>query len=90
MPRILIDPKYSMDTETREIVNLRTNQPIVATEPRMLFRARDACTIAMLETYYNTCKLHGCNPEHLQSIQDRLHEFRMWQRANSYQVKIPD
>jgi hypothetical protein len=88
--RITIDPKYQIDTLTKEVVNTRTGNAIPADEPRMLFRARDACTITMLETYYSACQLHGCSQEHLNSIQDRIHEFRMYQRAHAGQVKIPD
>jgi hypothetical protein len=88
--RITIDPKYQVDTLTKEVVNTRTGNAIPADEPRMLFRARDACTITALEIYYSACQSHGCNQEHLKSIRDRIHEFLMWQRAHADQVKIPD
>jgi hypothetical protein len=88
--QIALDPKYAVDVTSKEVVNQRTGHPIPVSEPRMLFRAKDACVVEMLERYWEACSTRGATKEHLQSIDDRIHEFRMWQRAHAGQVKIPD
>lgn len=90
MPRFVIDPKYSFNTETRSVENSRTELSIPHDEPRILFRARDISTVRMLESYRSECVRQGCTVLHLQSIDERIAEFRMWQRAHANQVKKPD
>jgi hypothetical protein len=90
VPKYQLDPKYHFNTETRSVENTRTGIAIPQNEPVMLFRATDAALVPMLEAYFSECTRLAAPQSHLQSIMERIHEIRMWQRAHADKVKRPD
>ena len=59
-------------------------------EDYIIFRAKDKCVPAMLDAYYNECKIWGADPFHLgiiRQLKDRVCEF---QYNNPEKCKVPD
>lgn len=88
--KYILDPKYRFNVETRQIENSKTERAIPTTEPIIILRAQDKCTVAALDEYFARCCEANASKEHLQSIRERINEFRIWQRANYDKVKTPD
>jgi hypothetical protein len=80
------EPKYVIDTETGQLVNRATGNPIPADEPVIVFRAQDAQVPYMLCRYIMLCK----DVNHRFAASIRLAEILEWQVANPLRVKEPD
>lgn len=85
-----LEPKYQLNASTGEIVNSHNGKPIPEDEPIIILRAQDDCVLNGLEHYYRMCESRNAPTKHLESIRERINEFRMWQRANHDKVKVPD
>jgi hypothetical protein len=57
-------------------------------EPVIVFRARDALTIGLLNTYYVMCRAAGSPQRHLDLVDTTTREFIEWQMAHG--SRIPD
>lgn len=80
------EPKYLIDTDTGQLVNRVSGNPIPADEPVIVFRAQDANLSLVLTSYIATCKI----PEHKLAAAVRLMEVLEWQMHNPLRVKEPD
>lgn len=63
---------------------------IPADEPVIVFRARDAMTIPLLEQYRDLCSRAGSPQRHLDLIEGTRNQFLGWQAGNPSQVRVPD
>jgi hypothetical protein len=86
LTKILGEPKYVLDTETGQLVNRVSGNPIPTDEPVIVFRAQDALLPDMLASYITRCT----DREHKLAAAIRLAEILDWQASNPLRVKQPD
>ena len=79
------EPKYSV-TQSGQLVNRQSGNPIPEDEPVIIFRAQDANLPYVLCRYIMLCK----DPMHRYAASLRLAEICQWQAQNKLRVKEPD
>lgn len=59
--------------------------------PVFVFIAKDKLAmLALADYYHSSCLTAKCNPEFMADLNERISEFRTWQKANPGRVKVPD
>lgn len=57
--------------------------------PIFVLTAKDKKSVKAIKAYGLAC-IPECSIRHIDGIQERLNEFRQWQKANPDKVKLPD
>ncbi len=63
---------------------------LVSGEPFVVFRAKDALSVEVLEQYGAAAREASCDPKLIEGVIGRLDEFRSWRQEHRDLVKLPD
>ena len=59
--------------------------------PILVLTSKDKLAMnALADYYHSSCLAANCNPEFMADLNERIKEFRLWQKENPNRVKIPD
>lgn len=73
-----------------ELVRMKTGEIIPQSEPTIVFRAKDALAVPMLEFYLNLCLKNDCTTEQLESMRNIIKKFQDFKDDFKSRMKKPD
>ena len=64
-------------------------EPIPPEEPIFILRGRDNRALPLLKTYYEMCRVAGCNSWQLEGVRKAIDAFRSFSKDHSDRMKEP-